>query len=136
VCDRETTLGTAECGRLVFANGVLDALVSKRPLAHGVPLAEGVGALPSSREVKITIVADRLTICKIRPVEATLLLVVANVLAVVGCAVVVEKVPVCCGLLGCEASDQKSVCGLHGEIWKSSSNSKAAIKIKYVVVGP
>jgi hypothetical protein len=125
----EATLSTAERSRLVFANGVLDALVSEGPLAQRVPLAEGVGALPSSREIEISVVADRLAIREISPVETTLLLVVAHVLAVIGCAVVVEKVPVCRGLLGSEASNQKSVSGLHGEIRVSNSNLNVAIKI-------
>jgi hypothetical protein len=102
-------LGTAKCSGLVLADSVLDALVSERSLAQRVPLAKGVGALPPSGEVEVSVVPNRLAVCEISPVETTLLLVIAHVVAVVGCAKVVKEIPSGDSLLGGEASNQKSV---------------------------
>ncbi len=126
MCNREAALGTAKCSGLVLADSVLDALVSERSLAQRVPLAKGVGALPPSGEVEVflpsqsmspmhfvpqltSVVPNRLAVCEISPVETTLLLVIAHVVAVVGCAKVVKEIPSGDSLLGGEASNQKSV---------------------------
>jgi hypothetical protein len=58
VGDRKASLAlvTAERSWLLLADPVLDALRSKCTLAERIALSERVGALPTAREVEITVV--------------------------------------------------------------------------------
>jgi hypothetical protein len=57
VCDRETRLSlvTAERSWLLLAYFVLDALGAKGAAGQCIALAEGVGALPATGEVEVTV---------------------------------------------------------------------------------
>jgi hypothetical protein len=113
VSDGESALVTAEGSRLVLLDSVLDALVSESPLAQAITLSEGVGALPSTRKVEVTVGGNVGTIVEIGPVESTLLLVGTFVLGVVGGSEVVIEVPRSGNVLGGEPGEHESV--LHGE---------------------
>lgn len=84
VRDRETRLSlvTAEGSGLLLVDLVLDALRSKGTTCEVIPLAEGVRALPTTGEVKITIVGDFIAVLHFLPVESTLLLVATLVVVV------------------------------------------------------
>lgn len=115
--DTETVLPlvAAERRRLVLGALVGDGLVAKRALGQGITLAKGVAALPVLGEIKVAVLEVAVTVLEIAPVEATLLLVAALVVGVLGRGEgLSSEAPGCSHSVGGEAS-QKRVSSLHIE---------------------
>jgi hypothetical protein len=111
----EIAVFAAERSGLVLADVVLDDLAAEMPLALQIALTKGVGAAPSLGEVEISVVFNLVTVLEVAPVEATLLLIVALILAEVGRLEVLVEIPVGGCLLGSKARKHKGVCCLHSE---------------------
>ena len=86
VCDRETRLSlvTAERSWFLLADFVLNALRAKGAASQYVAFAEGVRALPATREIEVTVVEVGIAILEVRPIEPSLLLVTTLIVVVVG----------------------------------------------------
>jgi hypothetical protein len=135
VRDREARLSlvTAEGSGLLLVDLVLDALRSKGTTCEMIPLAEGVRAFPTTREVKVTIVEVGIAVLQVFPVESTLLLVATLVVVVLWRVEWIAVHVPCRSCLAEEACSEHNLRDLHIDECKSIRLYACGIKDQMVV---